>query len=79
MYLLGLAVVLSLLKLAELGPVGAWPWWPILGVYAAAAAWWAWADWSGYTKRKAAQKMDQRKKERIERQKAAMQPGSRRR
>lgn len=79
MYLLGLAVLLSLLKLAEIGPVGTWSWWPILGVYAAASAWWAWADMSGYTKRKAAEKIDLRQKERIERQKTAMQPGSRRR
>jgi small Trp-rich protein len=63
----------------EIGPVAGWSWWPILGVYGAAAAWWAWADASGYTKRKAMEKMDQRKKERIERQKQAMAPGQRRR
>ncbi|MGE8442353.1 MAG: TIGR04438 family Trp-rich protein [Comamonas testosteroni] len=79
MYLLGLAIVLSLLKLAQIGPVAGWSWWPILAVYGAAAAWWAWADASGYTKRKAMEKMDQRKKERIERQKQAMAPGQRRR
>ena len=45
---------------------------------AGAAAWWAWADASGYTKRKAMQKMDQRKQDRIDRQKQAMQPGKRR-
>jgi small Trp-rich protein len=43
-----------------------------------AAVWWAWADASGYTKRKAMEKMDQRKQERINRQKEAMQPGKRR-
>ncbi|WP_120967286.1 TIGR04438 family Trp-rich protein [Comamonas sp. lk] len=79
MYLLGLAILLSLLKVAEIGPVAAWSWWVILGVYGAAAAWWAWADASGYTKRKAMDKMDQRKKERIERQKKELAPGSRRR
>jgi small Trp-rich protein len=79
MYLLGLAVLLSLLKLAEFGPVGAWSWWVILGVYAAAALWWTWADWSGYTKRKAEEKIELRKKERIQRQKKAMQTGVRRR
>lgn len=79
MYLLGLAIVLSLLKLADIGPVAGWTWWPILGMYGAAAAWWAWADASGYTKRKAMERMDQRKKERIERQKQAMTPGQRRR
>ena len=79
MYLLGLAIVLSLLKVAEIGPVAAWNWWIILGVYGAAVAWWAWADASGYTKRKAMEKMDQRKKDRLERQKQAMTPGQRRR
>ena len=78
MYLLGLALLLSLLKWAEIGPVAIWDWWYILGVYASAAAWWAWADASGYTKRKAMQKMDQRKQDRIDRQKQAMQPGKRR-
>jgi small Trp-rich protein len=78
MYLLGLAILLSLLKWAEIGPVANWNWWYILGVYASAAAWWAWADASGYTKRKAMQKMDQRKQDRIDRQKQAMQPGKRR-
>lgn len=78
MYLLGLAILLSLLKLAEIGPVANWEWWYILGVYGAAVAWWAWADASGYTKRKAVQKMDQRKQDRVNRQKEAMQPGKRR-
>lgn len=78
MYLLGLAILLSLLKLAEIGPPAAWSWWYILGVYASAAVWWAWADASGYTKRKAMQKMDKRVQERINRQKEAMQPGKRR-
>lgn len=78
MYLLGLAILLSLLKLAEIGSVANWSWWYILGVYASAAAWWAWADASGYTKRKAMEKMDQRKQDRVNRQKEAMQPGKRR-
>ena len=72
MYLLGLAIVLSLLKLAQIGPVAGWSWWPILGIYGAAAAWWAWADASGYTKRKAMEKMDQRKKDRINKHKEAL-------
>ena len=72
MYLLGLAIVLSLLKVAEIGPVAAWSWWIILGVYGAAVAWWAWADASGYTKRKAMEKMEQRKQDRINRQRQAM-------
>lgn len=79
MYLLGLAIVLSLLKYAEIGPVATWSWWIILGVYGSAVAWWSWADASGYTKRKAMEKMDKRKKDRIERQKNGLTPGQRRR
>lgn len=79
MYLLGLALLLSLLKVAEIGPVANWNWWIILGVYGSAIAWWSWADATGYTKRKAMDKMELRKKERLERQKEALTPGSRRR
>ena len=35
-------------------------------------AWWFWADSSGYTKRKAMEAMDARKKDRIERNREAM-------
>ena len=79
MYLLGLAILLSLLKIAEIGLVATWSWWYILGVYASAAAWWAWADASGYTKRKAMEKIDQRKLDRINRQKQAMGTAARKR
>ena len=37
-----------------------------------AVAWWAWADSTGYTKKKEMNKMDLRKKERIEKQRVAM-------
>jgi small Trp-rich protein len=35
-------------------------------------AWWAWADSTGYTKQKEMDKMDLRKKQRIEKQREAM-------
>ena len=73
MYLLGIALLLSVLKLAEVGPVAALPWWYILCVYGAAALWWTWADFSGYTKRKAMEKMDKRRTDRIQRQKDNLQ------
>ena len=79
MYALLLGITLILLKYLEVGPVANWSWWWVLSPFAAAVAWWAWADATGYTKRKAMEKMDQRKKERIERQKQAMAPGQRRR
>ena len=75
MYLLGIALLLSVLKLAEIGPMATWPWWYILCVYGAAALWWIWADWSGYTKRKAEEKMEVRRQARIEKHKAALRSG----
>jgi len=41
------------------------------------AAWWAWADASGYTKRRAADKIEQRRLKRIEKNKEAMGTGTR--
>ena len=72
MYLLIAGLVLSLLKYLEIGVVAGWSWWWVLSPFALAAAWWAWADSSGYTKRKAMEKMDQKKKNRIEKQREAL-------
>jgi len=64
--------LLMLLKYLEIGPVANWSWWWVLSPFAVAAAWWAWADATGYTKRKAMEKMEQRKKNRIDRHKEAL-------
>jgi len=72
MYLLGLGIVLLVLKYTEIAPVVAWSWWTVLAPFGLAMVWWAWADNSGYTKRKAMEREDARKKARIERQKEAM-------
>jgi small Trp-rich protein len=66
MYLLGLGLVLILLKYLEIGPVATWGWLVVLSPLAAAAVWWIWADFSGYTKAKAMQRMDEKKKARQE-------------
>ncbi|WP_027013720.1 TIGR04438 family Trp-rich protein [Comamonas composti] len=79
MYLLGLAVLLSLLKLAEVDPVAGWPWWWILLVYGLTTAWWAWADSSGYTKRRQAEKEVRRREQRIKRQKESLGSQARKR
>jgi small Trp-rich protein len=42
------------------------------GALAGAMLWWTWADWSGYTKRKAMERDDQRKLERINRHREAL-------
>ena len=72
MYFLGLGIVLLLLKYLGVGPLAEWSWWWMLTPFALAVAWWAWADATGYTKRKAMEKMDQKKRERIEKQREAL-------
>jgi small Trp-rich protein len=76
MYTLILGIALSLLKYLDIAPVAQWSWWWVLTPFALTILWWAWADSTGYTKRKAMEKMDQRKKDRLDKQKQAlgMQP-----
>lgn len=78
MYLLGIGIVLLLLKTFDVAPVAGWSWLLVLSPFALAVAWWAWADWSGYTKRRAMEKMDKRRTDRIERQRDALGLGTRR-
>lgn len=72
MYTLILGIALSLLKYLDVAPVAQWSWWWVLSPFAVTILWWAWADSTGYTKRKAMEKMDQRKKDRIDKQKQAL-------
>ena len=62
MYLLGLGIILLLMKYLEIGPVAGWPWWGVLIPFGLAALWWSWADWSGYTKKKAVQRENDKRK-----------------
>ena len=79
MYFLGLGLVLLLLKYLEIGPVTNWSWWVVLAPFGLAVAWWAWADHTGYSKRRAMEKMEQRKRDRIEKNKEALGMAPRRR
>jgi small Trp-rich protein len=79
MWFLGIGLVLIALKYLEIGPVATWSWWWVLTPLVLASAWWAWADWSGYTKRKAMEKMEQRKKDRLAKNREALGMGSARR
>lgn len=72
MYFLGLGLVLLAMKYLEYGPVAAWSWWLVLAPFALAVAWWAWADSSGYTKRKAMERENARRDQRLERTKTAL-------
>ena len=79
MLFLGLGIVLIALKYLEIGPVATWSWFIVLAPFALAVAWWSWADWSGYTKRKAVEKENARKKARIDKQREQMGMGPRKR
>ena len=79
MYFLGLGLILLAMKYLEIGPVAAWSWGWVLSPFALAVAWWAWADSSGYTKRKAMEREDARRKDRIDRNKEAIGTGPRKR
>lgn len=79
MYFLGIGLVLLVLKLMDFDPVAGWSWFMVLTPFALAAAWWAWADASGYTKRKAMERMDAIKEERLRKQREALQNTMRRR
>ncbi|MBA4195700.1 MAG: hypothetical protein C0451_14125 [Comamonadaceae bacterium] len=72
MYLLIVGVALLLLKYLEVGPVAGWSWLVVLSPFGLAVLWWAWADSSGYTRRKQMEKMEQRKTDRIEKQRKAL-------
>lgn len=77
MYLLVLALLLTGLKFYEIGPFANLGWLWILAVYGATALWWIWSDWSGFTARKAQERMDDVKKARLERQRAQLGFGAR--
>jgi small Trp-rich protein len=76
MYFLIIGVALLLMKHLEIGPVGQWSWsgdWYWFATpFVLTVLWWAWADWSGYSKRKAMDKMELRKKDRLAKNREAM-------
>ena len=74
MWLLMAAVVLAVLKalvhleVVDVAGIAAMSWWWVLGGFAVTMAWFSYADQSGLTKRKAMEKMDKRKQERLDKQ-----------
>lgn len=68
MYLLLAAIAATLLKFYEVGPFSTISWWWILGLYAATAIWWQVADATGWSRRKAMEREQRIKDERLERQ-----------
>jgi small Trp-rich protein len=72
MYLLGLGIILLVMKYLEIGPVAAWSWLLVLTPVGLAVVWWAWADASGYTRRKAMERENKRRQDRIDKQRDAL-------
>jgi len=72
MYAVGLGVLLLIMKYLDVDPVVSWSWWVILSPFGIAMAWWAWADSSGWTKKKAMQKDDKRREDRIAKNREAL-------
>ena len=70
MWFLMLGLLGVALKYFEIGFVATLSWWIVLIPFALAIAWWAWADASGYTKRKVVEKENQRRQDRIDRQRS---------
>lgn len=78
MWMLLIALLLTVLRFLEVGPLGALSWWWLLVPYAITVAWWSFADATGLTKRRAAERDESRRQGRIERQKQALAPRRRR-
>jgi len=72
MLLLGLGIVFLALKYFEIGFVAEWSWWVVLAPFALAVVWWTLADYFGYSKKKAMQREDARRKARIDKNRAGM-------
>lgn len=79
MYFLGLGIILLLMKYLDVDPVVNWSWLIVLAPFGLAVAWWSWADASGYTRRKAMEREDKRRQDRINKQRTALGTQKRRR
>lgn len=72
MYFLGLGLALLIMKYLAVSPVADWSWWIILAPFGLAILWWTWADNSGYSKKKAMERENDRRQERIDRNRENM-------
>ncbi len=79
MLLLVAGIILLALKYLEIGPVALWSWWWVLSPFGMAVAWWTFADMTGYTKRKAVQREEERRQARIDKSRAALGIGPKKR
>lgn len=65
MFLLLLGLLLIVSKCLGWSPVANWSWWWVLSPLGLTVLWWWFADVSGYTRRQEEQKMQQRKRNRL--------------
>ncbi len=78
MFFVLIGVVLVICNLMDWGPMGQWNWeffgdlWKFVLPFGLAVVWWIWSDASGWTKRKAMQRDDERKRDRQDRNIDAM-------
>lgn len=72
MAFLVVGVLLLALWLGDVGPFGQLDWWWVAVPFGLAVLWWEFADSSGWTKRRAMDKMEQRKVQRREQQMEAL-------
>jgi small Trp-rich protein len=72
MWFLIVGVILLVMKLAEFGPVADWAVWWVLLPFLLAVLWWLFADRSGLTQRRAMDKMEEKKRQRRERDMKAL-------
>lgn len=72
-------IALLALKMLEIDPVASWSWFIVLAPFGLAVLWWNFSDSSGLTRRRAMDKMDQKKKARRERdlEKLGLSPNQR--
>ena len=70
-FLIG-GVLLLVLKMADIDPVSGLSWVVVLAPFGLAVLWWMFADSSGLTQRRAINKMEERKRQRRERDMKAL-------
>ena len=77
MYFLGIGIVLLALWHLEVEPVAGWAWYVVFSPFLLAVLWWWWADATGFTKKKAMDRENARRKARIDKSREALGISSR--
>ena len=78
MWMLLIALLLTVLRFLEVGPLAGLSWWWLLVPYGLTVAWWSFADATGLTQRRVVDQEEARRLKRIERNKQALDARKRR-